>query len=209
MKDIIPLGFNCGITFSLQALQIKKETSLFEWFRSDSLSTITKIINSIQENIDDSIIIKKDNLVGYFDINSDIYSVHYSLDEFKEIFSRRARRFLEKIKSVENILFIRIEDLEFIKSSIVEDLEDFKQSILKINPKIEIKFLLIDIIDKETKFIIKELNFLTHVSFGKEKKVDDILSKDPIFYEFLKEQLENLDCNTNKNNLFFYDKSPI
>lgn len=207
MKDIIPLGFNCGITFSLQTLKIKKETSLFEWFRSDSLSTITKIINEIQKSIDNSIIIQKDNFIGYFDISSDIYSVHYSLFEFKEIFVRRAQRFLEKIKSSKSIVFVRVEDLEFVKSCSIGDLENFKESILKINPSLDFQYLLIDIIEKEENFIMKNNSFLIHKYFLKENIVCDSLQKDPLFYEFLHKELSKLECNMETTEKFFYDKN--
>ena len=207
MKDIIPLGFNCGVTFSLQNLKIKKETSLFEWFRSDSLSSITKIIESIQNGIDSSIIIQKDNFVGYFDSNSDIYSAHYSLSDFKEIFIRRAQRFLDKIKSSKSIVFVRIEDLEFIKPCSAEDLENFKKSILRINPSLDFQYLLIDILEKKENFIIKNNCFLIHKYFLKEHKVCDSLQKDPMFYEFLHKELSELKCNMETTDKFFYDRS--
>jgi hypothetical protein len=209
MKDIIPLGYTCGITFSLQALKIKKETSLFEWFRSDSLSTITKIVNSIKENIDNSIIIQKENFVGYFDNNSDIYSVHYSVNEFKEIFIRRAQRFLDKIKTSKSIVFVRTEESHLMNSSSIDDLKNFKEVIISINPDINIDFLLIDFIDDESKFVKKDLPFLTHVWFPSKDKIDEHLQKDPIFYNFLQDKLHNLDCNMEKNGIFFHDRSHI
>jgi hypothetical protein len=207
MKEIIPLGYTCGITFSLQTLKVKKETSLFEWFRSDSLSTITKIINEIQKSIDNSIIIQKDNFVGFFDDKSDIYSVHYSLNEFKQIFIRRAHRFLDKIKSSKSVVFVRTEESHLMNSSSIEDLKEFKKSILSINPELEINFLLIDFVEDESNFKNKELPFLTHLSFPLKDKVDEHLQKDPIFYNFLYNELSKLDCNMETTETFFHDRS--
>ena len=207
MKDIIPLGFNCGITFSLQALKIKKETSLFEWFHSDSLSVITKIVNLIQENIDTSIIVPRDRFVQYFNDESGIYSEHYSSEEFKDIFIRRVQRFIDMIKKSKSILFVRIEDLEFIKSSSEEELEEFKQSILKINPDLTIHLFIIDIIEEKLDFIPKNNSFLTHVYFLRKDRIDPALGNDPIFYEFLKNQLISLEYTIEINNLSFNDKS--
>lgn len=207
MKDIIPLGFNCGITFSLQALKIKKETSLFEWFRSDSLSIITRIIDEIQKNIDNSIIVPRDRFVQYFNEESGIYSEHYSSEEFKEIFKRRAQRFIDKIKTYESILFIRIEDLEFINSSSEKEIEEFKHSILKINPNLKFTILLIDIIENESYFKPKNINLVKNSYFLRKDRVDPALGNDPIFYEFLKTQLIMLEYNIETNEVSFNDKS--
>ncbi len=145
--------------------------------------------------------------MGYFDKNSDIYSVHYSVQEFKEIFIRRAQRFLDKIKSSKSIVFVRTEEHHLMNSSSINDLEEFVKIILTINPEININFLLIDFVDKESDFIKKDLSFLTHVWFPLKDKIDEHLQKDPIFYNFLYEQLSLLNCNMESSEISFNDRS--
>ena len=53
---IISLGFNCNISYLNQALHIKKETGLFEWFESKKLQYITDVINTLTINPESNII---------------------------------------------------------------------------------------------------------------------------------------------------------
>ena len=46
---LIPLGYHCNISYLNQALYIKKETSVFEWFENTNLKYITDIITPTEK----------------------------------------------------------------------------------------------------------------------------------------------------------------
>jgi len=147
---IMPLGGCCAITFLLQNLKLKKETSLFEWFKSTSLKSITEVVRKLEigEEIN---IFQKEHQVAILDRT--IYSGHYNLVEYKDIFKRRSTRFIEQLKNNNEILFIRFQrGIEYDKCNI-NDINNFLKIIKEINPKISCKFLLIEDIDDINNFI--------------------------------------------------------
>jgi hypothetical protein len=137
---IIPLGQGCNMSFLLQNANLKKETSLFEWFVTSTLNIITDIIDKLYYNKNINIYDNNKNIC----INDDrMFSAHYSLENCKLIFNRRAERFLNTIKNNNKILFIRFEYDNKINYT-VEDINKFVESIKNINPNIdEMKLLLI------------------------------------------------------------------
>jgi hypothetical protein len=149
-KDYITLGYHCNITYLTQAVGMKNESGLFEWLESRKLSYITDVINIIKINIDTDIIKGVDNRVHI--INTYLYTGHYKLEEYKDIFIRRANRFLDMIKSSSEIIFIRLNPYNK-ESTTIEEINDFCRAIQFINPILNIKFLLIDTIKTDADII--------------------------------------------------------
>jgi hypothetical protein len=119
---------------------LKKETSVFEWFVSKSLTNITNVIQKIGTGSGLSIVQTGGQV---FIENSYIYSGHYTAYEFSEIFKRRSLRFQETIKNNNNILFIRLET-EINKTYSVNEINEFIDSVKTINPNVDnMKLMLI------------------------------------------------------------------
>jgi hypothetical protein len=140
---IIPLGESCNISGLMQNANLKKETSLFEWFETTTLNKITDVINKIVSNNDINIYHSNNQYNDIYIDNETMRSHHYTVEQYKDIFNRRSQRFLNTIKTNNKILFIRFEDL-YPTNYTFEDIDKFVESIKKINPNIdEMKLLLI------------------------------------------------------------------
>jgi len=135
---IIPVGATCNITFLLRNAKLNKETTLFEWFISDSLNNITNVLLELQTDYN---IMFSDTDKIYM-LNRHIHTTHYTNDEFKDIFIRRRERLLNTIRSNKRIIFIRFEGIIYKKYT-KSDIEDFIEAIQAINPQCDFKLLLI------------------------------------------------------------------
>jgi hypothetical protein len=209
---IIPLGFNCNVSFLNQALHIKKETGLFEWFESRSLQHITDVINTLTINPESNIIFTEfgRDFECIYLLNHNLLSCHYDIDEYKIIFKRRYNRFIDNINKEENIYFIRVNPNGYNTSK--NEIELFIESIKRINPNIKFNFLLIDTIDNEC-----DINFITididnvifyHKYFYKKDVNDEYMQSPTIIYEIYKKILEDIGYNINDtNNIIFDDMS--
>jgi len=172
-NKIIPIGYGCGISFVLKHLNIKKETSLFEWFLTKSLDDITNLINMIGKNKCE-VVITKTNIINHptrkhtiYINGNNIQSDHYDYDEYLHIFPRRADRFINDIKNNNNtILFVRNVDYNEIISS--EMIDKFYESLININPTIKCKLLLVSNVLKKYKFNKINRNDITHVCIAKK-----------------------------------------
>jgi len=174
---IIPIGETCNITFLMQNLKIKKETSLFEWFVSNNLRNITNVLYKIENKTDHDIIKTNGNHIYIEDSN--IYSGHYKYEEFKSIYIRRRDRLINSIKSKNKILFIRFEGSNNKYNN--EDIDNFINIIKEINPKCnEIKLLLIspnkDILKHEC-LINVFYDKHSEDSYCKGKEINDLFLK--------------------------------
>jgi hypothetical protein len=136
---LIPLGFHCNITFLQQDLGIKRETGLFEWLESRKLQHITDIVNIIAREINTHIIHNNNKYI--YVLHKDVLTYHYKAEEYKEIFTRRARRFLELIRNSESLIFARINPIDETTSA--DEIRNFCNAIHSINPALRIKFLII------------------------------------------------------------------
>ena len=205
---LISLGFHCNVSFLNQALNIKKETGVFEWFESRNLQYITDVINTLTINPQSNIISRNNNYIYLLNIN--FLSLHYDVDEYKIIFQRRYSRFIDNINKEQNIYFVRINPVGYNTSK--NEIELFIESIKRINPNIKFKFLLIDTIHNDC-----DINSITididNVSFYHkyfyEKDVNDVYMRRPtILYENYKKILHDIGYNINEtNNIIFNDKS--
>lgn len=149
---IIPIGQTCNISLLLQNVNLKKSTTLFEWFVSPCLADITEILIKIGNNTDNDILqCKGPNIY----IGENVFSGHYTIDEFKQIYERRRNRLVDMIKTSKKILFTRFEAHPVNYSN--QDLDNFKNSILTINNNVEeIKLLVIaPFMELENPFLIK------------------------------------------------------
>jgi len=140
---IIPIGQTCNISFLLQNCKLKKETSLFEWFISKSLTNITTCIQKLHGTNDLKIIKSKTQQNQIYIEDSNIYSGHYTQDEFIPICKRRSERFVHSIRTNRRILFIRFEYPNNHRYS-TKDIDTFVESITAINPAAEVTLLLIN-----------------------------------------------------------------
>jgi hypothetical protein len=190
---IIPLGYNCNVTFLLGHTNLKKESSLFEWFETKSFSDIIDVIeklSKIYDNIENckinitpskkpsGVIIEKDS----------IYSAHYSKTNYKEIFDRRCKRFFDDIKNSKSLLFIRVKNYNSINKN---DITKFKNLIKSINPELKkLNLLLID----------DEINI--NSNFNNELKDDDIVILKYLKIGKNKNTFKNFEKNTESINKF-------
>jgi hypothetical protein len=144
---IISLGYNCNVTFLLGHNNLKKESSLFEWFETKNFSDIIDVIEKFSDKYNDienyEINIKPTHKSkGVIIEKNSIYSAHYNIDNFREIFNRRCKRFFNDIIKSKNLLFIRVKNYNIISKV---DIVRFEKIIRNINPNLEkINILLID-----------------------------------------------------------------
>jgi hypothetical protein len=201
-SEFIPLGFHCNVSMLTEQLQIKKETSLFEWVESKQLGYITDVINSIKINIDRNIVQGRDGLVHflYQDLHTSrygvegLYTCHYKLEEYRNIFERRAARFLEQIRNSSEIIFIRINSVGATPTT-VEEINNFCEAIHSINSNLKITFLLIKIVknmdDNNELPLLKNINLIQKYFLHEDCNGDEYLKNNPklcdIFYKFLLE----------------------
>jgi hypothetical protein len=156
MVQLVHLGFFCN-TFEIvrRQLGIQGPTGLFEYFTTENLSIITDVISTIKSGIDSSIVNGDNERVTV--LNNNMRSHHYSVDDFKERFKRRAARFLDLVKSDEECIFFRIEILRSECSKATkEEVERFYQVIRSINPTRRIRFLLVGVQDQGVPIIVDE-----------------------------------------------------
>jgi hypothetical protein len=202
---IIPLGMTCNVSFLLQNAKLKKETSLFEWFVTNSLDCITNIIkNNVAVN-KLPLITKRDMLDAGLQINdSNIFSGHYTIDEFVDIYKRRADRFYNAIKNNKRILFIRF---DIVKTVYTKDIiEKFKDAIQSINPDItEMKLLILGPIE-----IRDHDPFISHKYYSSEHVSNDPFCKGEHINAFFRSALEDVGYNLQGVcNMEFNDRSVI
>ena len=113
------------------------------------------MICAIKSGIDSSIV-NGDN-EQLMVLNDGMRSHHYSLDDFKERFKRRAARFLELVKSYEECIFFRIEiPTSECSKTTKEEVERFYEVIRSINPTRRIRFLLVGVQDNGVPIILDE-----------------------------------------------------
>lgn len=202
---IIPLGFHCNVSFLNQALRIKEETWLFEWFESRNLQCITDVINTLTIN-PESNIIYGNNRYTYI-LNTNLFSYHYDIDEYEIMFQRRYKRFINKINKKENIYFVRVNPHGH--NTTKNEIELFIESIKRINPNIKFNFLLIDTIHNDcdiNKINIDIHNVTFHHKYFYEKDVNDVYMRSlTIIYENYKKILEDIGYNINETNNNIFD----
>lgn len=137
MVKIIILGRCCRITHDTIDIQLKTETSLFEWVWSDTLTEINSIIQRLIDN--KPITINRIDGNDYMDGTS-IRTSHYVNKDYAEIVKRRAGRFMGDIMNGPDVLFVRHDALTTITA---DEVEQFFKLIQTINPSLTFKMLLL------------------------------------------------------------------
>jgi hypothetical protein len=203
---LIPLGFHCNVSFLNQSLKIKKETGLFEWFESRNLQHITDVINTLTINYDSNIIYGNDKNI--YLLNTNLYSRHYNIEEYKIIFLRRYSRFIHNINEDKNIYFVRVNP--YGHSTNKNEIILFIESIKKINSNIKFNFLLIETIQNECDFnliTINNDNVIFHHKYFYKNDVNDVYMRNsPIIYENYKKILKDIGYDiADTNNFIFSD----
>lgn len=149
---VVPVGYHCATTYVTQNLKIKKETGLFEWLISQKLDYVTDLIIKIKKDINSVAINQR-----MFDItiNETITTNHYKAQEYREIFIRRANRFLDLLRNNNNLIFLRINP--FGHKTTEKEIDRFIKIVREINPNMNPRFLLMEFVDSISNF--KELNY--------------------------------------------------
>jgi hypothetical protein len=156
---IVTLGMCCRVSNTLKALNLKAESSLFEWMRSEKFSDVLYIIGKVVRG-EHVPITKRSGFADDFLDDTDIRTIHY-LGSFETVFKRRSERFADMIRSDEPLLFIREE-----KSHISEaQINSFIEYIQSVNDNCKFKFLLFSETDD---FIPIELPNLFHYALPKD-----------------------------------------
>jgi hypothetical protein len=142
MTIIIPIGSCCEISFKLEKLKSKGETSLFEWHFSFNFKDVLEVFRKISNGEELTYSFKINN--SYID-TVDIYSSHYrKIDEYTAMMNRRKERLLKEIKGDDNIVFIRqITNHENLTLPSQEDIDEFNSYIYKLNPNCKYKILFV------------------------------------------------------------------
>jgi len=99
---IIPIGSCCEISFKLEKLKSKGETSLFEWHFSFNFKDILEVFKTISNGEELTYSFKTSN--SYID-RTDIYTGHYrKIEEYTEMMNRRKERLVKQIGGDNNIV---------------------------------------------------------------------------------------------------------
>jgi hypothetical protein len=159
---IIVLGMCCRVSNTLKALDLKAESSLFEWMRSEKFSDILKITARVIRGEPVPITTRSGYGDDFLD-DTDIRTIHYK-GSLETVFARRSERFLEDIKSDEPILFIR-EDNSNISESQIHLFIDYIKSV---NEKCNFKFLLFSE-DKHPDFVPVEMPNVFHYALPQDR----------------------------------------
>ena len=153
MVKIILLGKCCRISNDIIDINLKTETSLFEWVWTDTLTEINTIIQRLIN--DEPIIINRIDGNDYMD-GTNIKTCHYLNKNYTEIVIRRSKRFMNNIINNNNdILFIRDDMLGTIK---YDEIEQFYSLIKTINPALSCKMLLLSSGNNFTEIIYPNLH---------------------------------------------------
>ena len=164
--NYISLGPTCSVAYQLQKLNLKKESLPFDWIRCNSIINVLDLIkNNFQGFFDDLAYVRNDEKFPYIseddssisekfdnlkDMETKIYKSKHigffhdfkdgvSIDEVKEKYDRRIKRFYEKIKNKST--FIR-DEIHFKNANIpyynelnkiLKDYNNDNQLVLIIN----------------------------------------------------------------------------
>jgi predicted Zn-dependent protease with MMP-like domain len=137
MVKIILIGRCCRISFDTIDINLKTETSLFEWVWTDTLNEINTIIKKLINN--EPILINRFNDRDVM-ADTNIITFHYLNKNYEEIVIKRSKRFMNNIINNKDILFIRDDVLDTIK---YEEIQEFYSLIKTINPLLSFKMLLL------------------------------------------------------------------
>ena len=126
-------------------LGYKQQSSLFEWQWTDTMTEINFVVEKLVNK--EPITITRNNGNDYID-GTKIVTGHYQNQNYREIFDRRAARFLEQVRCDTPILFIRDDIFGNITA---DEINKFKDILHTINPDCSYKIIIVSPADKYTK----------------------------------------------------------
>ena len=162
MKTYISLGSTCSVAYQLDKHNLRVNAYPFDWLKCTSLKMITKCIQENFKDFLDVIKIRESDkhpiltTDTFNDSSNDIsmvmrntydmefyhdFSANSNLDDIKEKYDRRIKRFIDIINSGNEIIFVR-DELK-INSIKQEDIDEFIQIIKSINPNCNFKIVYI------------------------------------------------------------------
>ena len=155
--EFVSLGSSCSIAYNLNEYKLRKEAYPFDWTRTNNLNNVSIAIDTL---FDDFLNLDKFKLKQFdesFEVNgikgSYIYSNDYcsffhdfnklinemDTTEFIQKYQRRINRFLELLRSNENITFIREEIGKLNKNKINKLIKNLNN----YNPNMKFKIIII------------------------------------------------------------------
>jgi hypothetical protein len=152
MVKIILLGRCCRISLDTLDINLKSETSLFEWTWTDTFNEINIIIQKIINN--EELLTYRMNGNDYIK-DTNIKTCHYINKNYSEILTRRKNRFVNDIKNESEVLFIRDDLLGTIT---FDEIKQFFYLIKYINPLLSFKMLLLSDANKFSKILYPNLH---------------------------------------------------
>ena len=112
MVKIILIGRCCRVSNDMININLKQESSLFEWTWTDTLNEINVIIQKLINN--EEIVINRIDGNDYMK-DTNIKTCHYVNTDYKKIVNRRSLRFMSDVLKNKEVLFIRDDALSTIK----------------------------------------------------------------------------------------------
>lgn len=188
---IIPLGQACIVSFLLDNAGLRKETSLFEWFVVKSLQTVTNVLEYIVRDEIPPITERSDGAAGVQIIDMNMYSGHYSLQDYIPKYKRRATRFIETIRSNKRIVFLRFDGGPLPSET---EITAFFAIIRKLNLDIVMKLVYVRNMDKKETDVSLHSDLVYEYIPNEYISSDDILCKrEPIneWFATLLKSIEN------------------
>ena len=138
--NIIPIGGDCQISFSLTKLNLRGASSIFEWHLINNFQEIVFAFENYLNGYPLEIEQRAEMPGNLFWKGIEIRTAHYTLEKYKCIYKRRWERLFLQILFGGPLLFIR-EDL--VNQTNADDLEQFQKLIERINPRCIYKILLL------------------------------------------------------------------
>jgi hypothetical protein len=141
MVKIILIGRCCRVSNDIIDINLKSETSLFEWTANNTLNEVNIIIQKLVNK--EPIEIYRFNGNDYMK-DTEIMTSHYINTNYEEIVARRSKRFIDDIVGNKEILFIRDDAINNIR---YEEVDKFFSLVKSINPDLNFKLLLLSDIE--------------------------------------------------------------
>lgn len=136
---LIVLGGDCSISFQCINLNIKEESSLFEWHAIGDFKQVNGVLKEFLEKGMVDIQVRESLPGNLFMGSNHVHSAHYTIDMYPGLIKRRWDRFVSHVNST-FVLFI-YEDFGGLTTK--EDIQEFKQLIERMNPSADYALLLL------------------------------------------------------------------
>lgn len=140
--EIVAVGHHCNISELHRLIGISQPTGVFEWLEIPRLAHAVNLLNLLLDNPDIEPFTGEGTEVRFAD--QGFRSYHYPIEEYRDIFPRRFERFLKTIRTNDQVFFARINPSNCRTPVTPSELIDLLAALRRINPRITVKFLLVD-----------------------------------------------------------------